>query len=179
MSPVTFIIAGKPFREPQACACGSHGFVGLTRGFVAFFDPSDAEKLSGLSWSILKNKNVIYAASHEKTDARSTIYMHRIIAGPARDELVDHRNGDGLVNYRANLRVCDNRRNIQNRRVNKGCRYKGVSRVKSLYQARITHGGRRISLGYFQSEEAAARAYDRAAVELFGEFARPNFEAAS
>jgi hypothetical protein len=55
--------------------------------------------------------------------------------------------------------------------------YKGVSCSKARHKwyAKCYYQGERIWLGYFDSEIEAARAYDRKAVELLGEFARLNF----
>ena len=55
-------------------------------------------------------------------------------------------------------------------------RFKGVSFVKRLgkFQAYIGSKPKRY-LGVFTSEESAAREYDRVAIEIYGEFARPNF----
>jgi hypothetical protein len=121
-----------------------------------------------------------YAATMIKgADGRRTeVRMHNLILGAAG---VDHRNGDGLDNQRHNLREADQGRNNQNARKRAGTssRYKGVhkDRRTGKWVAQITIGGRRRHLGVFTEETAAALAYDEAARELFGEFARPNFPA--
>lgn len=51
----------------------------------------------------------------------------------------------------------------------------GNCKRKRKFYSRLWFEGRNHSLGYFVEEVEAARAYDRKAVELFGEFARLNF----
>jgi hypothetical protein len=55
--------------------------------------------------------------------------------------------------------------------------FKGVQfdKRKSRYYARITAYGKTYGLGGYSTAEAAARAYDAKAIELFGEFALLNF----
>jgi hypothetical protein len=57
-----------------------------------------------------------------------------------------------------------------------GSRFKGVSwsRARSLWLMQITKQGVQHT-AFFPTEREAARAYDEKALELFGEFARPNF----
>jgi hypothetical protein len=92
---------------------------------------------------------------------------------------IDHIDGNGLNCQRANLRWATRAQNMANRRkLRKGAnRFKGVSFLARLdkYQAYIGSGGTRRYLGVFTSEENAARAYDRAALDMYGPFASLNF----
>ncbi len=99
---------------------------------------------------------------------------------PGRGYCVDHINGDGLDNRKDNLRIVTIAENNYNKRKSKNVRssqYKGVSIDKrtNRWRAIIYYKYRKINLGMFGDEIDAARAYDEAANELFGEFAKLNF----
>jgi hypothetical protein len=100
---------------------------------------------------------------------------------PGRD--IDHEDGDGLNNRWRNLRLASGTQNQANRpkTARNKTGFKGVSFLKSrkTYFASIKINGKSRTLGYFASAEAAARSYDTAALDLFGEFARLNFPVAS
>jgi hypothetical protein len=93
--------------------------------------------------------------------------------------LVDHRNGIGLDNRRANLRLATNSQNGCNKpkKKNTSSQFIGVSFHKKAgkWACFIRNKGRRTWLGSFESEIDAARAYDEAAKKYHGEFARLNF----
>jgi hypothetical protein len=89
---------------------------------------------------------------------------------------LDHINGDRADNRRSNLRLADRTQNNANarRRSDNTSGHKGVSRHGQCnrWQARIRVRGRTIYLGLHKTQEAAAAAYDAAAREHFGEYAR-------
>jgi hypothetical protein len=91
----------------------------------------------------------------------------------------DHKDGNGLNNTRSNLRPCTQGQNNMNQRKRKNAtsRFKGVtwSAADEKWKACITANHVQHHLGYFCDEEEAARAYDKAARSLHGEFARLNF----
>lgn len=103
--------------------------------------------------------------------------LSRLIAQPERHLVVDHINGDPLDNRRGNLRICTVQQNNWNRkrRPNGSSSFKGVSAVGGRFTAHIAPNGKMIYLGSFETEEEAARAYDKAAREHYGEFACLNF----
>ena len=146
---------------------------------VALVDDQDASVVEGRRWHAVRIHNCWYAATG---DRGNRVYMHRAIMGnPAGD--VDHINHDGLDNRRSNLRVAGRRGlNIANARHLLGaCGYRGVTRRTNSanhqrpYVASIKVNGKRKHLGYFADPVSAARAYDAAAREAFGDFAMPNF----
>lgn len=105
--------------------------------------------------------------------------MHRVILGLPGEMDGDHRNGDGLDNRRSNLRPATAMQNSQNQGVRKTNKagLKGVSWWGPLgkWKAGIQANGTPVHLGYFETPEAAARAYDAAARLYHGEFAKTNF----
>lgn len=103
--------------------------------------------------------------------------MHRLILSAPKNLEVDHKNGNTLDNRRSNLRLCtrsQNAANIPTNRAKSGLRGVYFSKQKNKWKATITEGGREKHLGYFLDKESAARAYDKAAEESFGDFARLN-----
>jgi hypothetical protein len=104
------------------------------------------------------------------------IYLHTFLTGWP---LVDHANGNGLDNRRSNLRLATGTQNNANRRLasNSTSGFKGVNLYKRTgrWRAHIAIHRQQKHLGYFRTAEEAARAYDIAALALFGEFALINF----
>ncbi len=143
-------------------------------------DDADYDWLSGYDWHVTNHKKNWYVQTNIKANGKKTILrMHRLIMNAQEGEEVDHRNGNGLHNYRSNLRMCNHSQNAQNKKPLKGytSRYKGVFLPKKSkrWVAQIMKDYKNIHIGTFQSEIEAAKTYDRAAIKLFGEFARPNF----
>jgi hypothetical protein len=146
----------------------------LSKGLEATVDDDDLHLVEGASWWAHKSRRTWYA--HAKADGRF-ISMHRILMGEP-DCSVDHIDGNGLNNSRTNLRLAAAGQNNANMRKRGGCssRYKGVSRFKEngKWMAYIRKGGELRYLGLFVAEIDAARIYDAAALQLFGEFAKTN-----
>ena len=92
---------------------------------------------------------------------------------------VDHINKRSDDNRWKNLREATRSQNKANGRKYKNnfSGFKGVcwNARQKKYQGQISCNGRQMYLGYFSSPEEAARAYDKKAVELFGEYACLNF----
>jgi HNH endonuclease len=111
---------------------------------------------------------------------RRTVAMHKIICPEYK--IVDHINGNGLDNRRENLREAtkhQNNRNAKKRAPKTSSKYKGVSYLKAQYHtkrwsAHIRINGKFTHLGVFSLEVEAAKAYNEAALENFGEFSLLN-----
>lgn len=148
----------------------------LTQGKFALVDDADYEFLMQWKWHFKKSRDMLYAARSVKG---GSVFMHRAVHPVSDGDLVDHKNCNTLDNRRENLRSCCKTKNGHNRRKNKNgsSPYKGVSFHKSVkkFCAGIRVQKKRIHLGVFDDPKLAAYAYDTAAFDYFGEFARLNF----
>lgn len=138
---------------------------------VAILDEDDYKLVSSYNWWLTK-QGYAYTQTCVK-NVRTTILMHRLIMQPG-DKEVDHANGDKLDNRRANLRYCTRSQNNANRPHTIG-KYKGVRFSKNAWQAEIKKNKKYIYIGRFKEIKDAAKAYDKKAIELFGDFAYTNF----
>jgi UDP-N-acetylglucosamine--N-acetylmuramyl-(pentapeptide) pyrophosphoryl-undecaprenol N-acetylglucosamine transferase len=148
--------------------------INLRNGRAVIVDAADYEWLSRYSWRATGGESG-YAVA---TIKGKKVLMHRLILNAPPHLLVDHYNGNKQDNRRCNVRLCTRSQNSRNVRKSRGTsRFKGVWWDKRLrkWVASIRCRGKRIRLGVFTDEAEAARAYDRKAIELFGEFARLNF----
>jgi hypothetical protein len=160
------------FRPKAATPKGQVKQIPLSDGFYAYVDAADYEWLSQWVWGLHNG----YAGRYKKG---KLVFMHREIMQPPKGKIVDHKNRNKLDNTRDNLHVCTQQENTRNtgKRNGTSSRFIGVHYHKSAgkWCAAIHFEGKHIHLGLFTDEVEAARAYDRKAVELFGEFARLNF----
>lgn len=108
---------------------------------------------------------------------QETIRLHHLVTG---FQNAEHIDGDGLNNRKSNLEPSYHARlamGKKKKRRNSTSQYKGVLWHKRTekWKAQIWKNGKPIHLGYFTNEKEAAKAYDKAAKELFGRYANPNF----
>ena len=163
---------GYPFRR-----------IPLTQGKFAVVDPADYPSLARYKWRLCrtKGKNVLYAERSIRLPSGkySRILMHHHLIHVPDGYVIDHINGDGLDNRRANLRLATVAQNAWNsKKRNPRSGYKGVwfAKDKHLWRAAIVCNRKRLHLGYFRDKVDAAKAYDNAARKFHGRFANLNFE---
>jgi len=150
----------------------------LTRGQFAIVEAKDYPVLSQHTWFAEGTDKNYYAVRKENG---KSIKMHRQITNAPDHLVVDHIDHNGLNNRRSNLRLATFTQNCQNQRrlSHKTSKYKGVHwhKKNKKWAAQITSNKKTYRLGYFHNETEAAKAYDKKAVELHGEFACLNLPA--
>ncbi len=157
--------------------------------YFALVDDEDYEWLNQWNWCVVEDHNVFYAMRSENIPKekrvgktrQKTIKMHRLILGLTDPEIFgDHEDHNGLNNQKYNLRITDHCGNMSNRRSHKGStsKYLGVcwSKGARKWLASMWVINKSVNIGWFKSEEDAARAYDAAAKIHHGEFANLNFK---
>jgi len=156
----------------------------LTQGKFALVDDEDYEWLNQWKWYASRHRKTFYVVRNRlksEVNMPRRIRMHRVILGLLHQKTVlgDHKDGNGLDNRRGNIRACNGSGNQHNQpmRKNNSSGFKGVSWFKKTKQwmAKICLNRKQKYIGLYDNRIEAARAYDSAALELFGEFACLNF----
>lgn len=161
---------------------GNVAYVPLTQGYEAIIDATDVPLVRGFNWWAKVSRRPdgsvysVYAcrtfgpACEQKRE-----YMHRALMAGLSDT-IDHADGNGLHNTRANLRAATVSQNMQNTRLrsNNTSGVKGVSwspKDKRWY-AYINIAGKRHRLGGFKEIDLATAAISDARSVLHGEYGR-------
>jgi hypothetical protein len=131
-------------------------------------------------------KGYVIITRYIKTEygsVRQDVYLSRAIVKPSSRFVVDHKDRNPLNNKRSNLRMCSVNQNAVNKPKAKGktSKYYGVSRCREaktnvwrIFVRDPKTKNKRVT-GCFSTEIEAAKAYDKIAFELWGEFAQLNF----
>lgn len=157
-------------------------FVPLTKGQISIIDAEDASRVLAFTWCYYSG----YAGRRARKGEpgfrahadRDVVYIHQVVQSCESGTVPDHINGNVLDNRRANLRCATPSQNSSNtKRITAAntSGIRGASFVYGKWEARIRHNGKLLYLGRFTSQEEAGLAYDRAAIELHGEFATLNY----
>ena len=142
-------------------------------GLFATVDAADYEEVRKYRWRAIRHGRKVYAATRKNG---RTVYMHRMLMRPRKGYVVDHIDGNALNNRRCNLRVCTPAQNLTNKAPRGGSsRFIGVYRAKDKWVAHVTCSGKHYHVGVFADEVEAAKARDRKAYELHGEYVYLNF----
>lgn len=141
-------------------------------------DEADADLAKAYNWHCRKSSNGAFYVYRYHRKKMIAIY-HDIAQRMGLQGLIDHKDGNPLNNTRDNLRRASHIQNSSNRarQSNNSSGFKGVSwnSRRKKWLARIAADGKEIQIGQFADPAEAARAYDKKAKELHGQFARLNF----
>jgi hypothetical protein len=145
----------------------------LTRGAVCLISAADYPRVSPYKWRLQVNEHS--GKQYATTDILGRkVYLHRFLTNCPRGLVVDHEDGDGLHDWRENLRVTTHAFNQANCCAFGVVPYRGVTKDGRKFRARINDR----HLGSFDDPADAARAYDAAALAEWGDFAWLNFKEA-
>lgn len=149
-------------------------------GFVFVkVSPEDYRLAMGRPLSLDADGYVRFHVYDERKGKSVAVFLHRAIVRAPRDRLVHHRYGNLLDCRQCALLVATHSENSGGWRRRTGrssSKYRGVvlHAQTGKWQAQLKHRDVNYYLGLFDSEEAAALAYNRKAVEVWGRFAHLN-----
>ena len=139
--------------------------------WTVIIDTEDWEKVKDHRWCLTFSATDSGPYANTSICKKSVKMHHLIIEYPQPGFVTDHKNHNRLDNRKENLRNITKAQNGRNSKSgkNSSSQYKGVQRVGKNWRAKISHERKQFDLGSFSSEEDAALAYNKKAIELWGE----------
>ena len=145
----------------------------------AYIDRKNINKVIDYRWYMDSNGYIATNLPNIGNKHR-ILLLHRLIMNTPEGMDTDHKNDKRNFNIEENLRICTRSQNEGNtcKRKNNSSGYKGVTWFKrdKKWKAQIVMNYKNTHLGYFDSKEIAAKAYDKAAIKYHGKFAQINFK---
>lgn len=140
----------------------------LTKGYRTIVDDATFAYFGSLNWHASEQRGNVYAVRNLPllNGRRGTLTLHHAIMGvPLFGGNVDHIDGNGLNNQKANLSVVTHRNNLQNTHKHREGKLPGTYRMKDHYhlhkpwKAFAWIGSKQKTIGYFSTELEAHEAY--------------------
>ena len=136
------------------------------KNYECLIDDDDYLKLINYSWHLSHNYPSTKIENKE-------ILMHRFILNAKEGDIIDHINKNELDNRKSNLRFSNRSLNSHNRRkkIEKySSNFYGVAkRENGTFRSIINKDGIRYNIGSYLTELEAASAYNKKAIEIYGE----------
>lgn len=151
-------------------------YILTNKNVKVYLDEKHWQKINRNKWYIDKN-GYVYSRINYKNQR-----IHRFIVENiekkelSKNQVIDHINHNRLDNRIENLRIVSSSENNHNRkkRENTSSKYIGISLEKNRWRAKIIFQKQKIEIGSFETEKEAALAYNRKAIELYGDKAKVN-----
>jgi hypothetical protein len=137
-------------------------------------DDEDFDSLNQFNWFVVNG----YARRQKKIKGVPIrIYLHRVVTNCPDNFCVDHINGNRLDNRKENLRICtkaDNQKHSKLIIKTNTSGFRGIVPQKNRWRARISLDNKTRHIGYYDTKQEAAKAYNKIAREYYKEFATLN-----
>lgn len=139
--------------------------------FDILLDDEDFDRVKQYKWFFHDDRGYI----HGQIAKGKNVYLHRFIMNPPKNMQIDHIDHNPLNNQKSNLRICTRSQNGAWARFNKNStNYRGVTKTPKGWRAEICKNKKKLHIGSFITPEEAALAYNKKALEFFGQFAKLN-----
>ena len=142
------------------------------------FDKMYKEVLVNVAWKEYKRENRDTGYLRASIGKYKVNAHHLIIGQPLNGLMVDHKDQNTLNNRKSNLRIVTRSFNVQNKiyNIKNISGFTGVhwEKTRKRYIVKISHNRKSFYLGSFKNPVDAAKAYDKKALELYGEHATTN-----
>ena len=146
-------------------------------GKSAIVDADDFEFINRWKWQYIKSGYANRVTNRGRGNYINVL-MHRVVTSCPEGKQVDHINGNKLDNRKSNLRIVSSSQNNYAKSLasNNKSGFKGVSYESrsNKWIAVIIKEGKRKHIGTYPDPVTAAFAYNEAAEQMFGEYAKLN-----
>lgn len=143
-------------------------------------DKEDYDKVCKYKWNLHSDSTNIYVRAYKRykeNGVKEYIFLHNLVMDNKEKLLVvDHIDGNTLNNKKSNLRLCTQKNNEINKKIQKNNKsgHKGVwySSLERKWKAYITYNNKRIHLGTFINKNEAIKVREEAENKYFKNFNR-------